>query len=293
MAYRVQRAPRHFQYTLRGLNFHLYEWPGDGPLWVLLHGWGDSAATFQFLVDHLRAPRQVLAPDLRGFGRTQWAADGYWFPDYLADLDALLDQHAPRTPVFLVGHSMGGNIAMLYAGIRPHRVRAVVSLEGFGLAQADAAQTPAHYARWLDQVNAVQSFTRYRDFDQFVALLARRNPRTPPAQLEFIARAWGRECEDGSIELRADPAHKRVNPVLYQRDQALACWRQIVAPVLWVSGGQSAIAHQAIETGMLEQVRQVVPQVQLQTIAAAGHMMHHEEPQAVAALVEAFSVAHH
>ena len=89
---------------------------------VLVHGWGDTGETYQFLVDRCRR-RTCVAIDMRGFGRTQRPDDGYWFPDYLADLDALLDVLAPDAPVDLVGHSMGGNIALLYAGVRPHRVR--------------------------------------------------------------------------------------------------------------------------------------------------------------------------
>src|SRR5690606_16458038 len=121
----VQRTPSQRTRVLRTLRFHVYEWSGDGPTWVLLHGWGDTAATFQFLMDALQRPRPVLAIDQRGFGRSQWASGGYWFPDYLADLDTLLDQCSPDAPVHLIGHSMGGNIAMLYAGIRPQRVRSV------------------------------------------------------------------------------------------------------------------------------------------------------------------------
>ena len=105
---------------------------------MLLHGWGDTGETCQFLVDHLAAERTCVAIDMRGFGRTQRPQDGYWFPDYLADLDALLDQLSPDAPVDLVGHSMGGNVAMLYAGVRPQRVRRLVSLEGFGMPRTDA-----------------------------------------------------------------------------------------------------------------------------------------------------------
>ena len=73
-----------------------------------------------------RRARTLVAMDMRGFGRTQRPDDGYWFPDYLADLDALLDHLSPDAPLDLVGHSMGGNIVMLYAGARPQRVRKVV-----------------------------------------------------------------------------------------------------------------------------------------------------------------------
>jgi pimeloyl-ACP methyl ester carboxylesterase len=99
---------------------HLTRWPGADPHpIVLLHGFMDTGDTFQFLVDELPASRSFVAPDWRGFGRSDWPADGYWFPDYFGDLDALLEMLSPAAPVTLVGHSMGGNIAMFTPGCDP------------------------------------------------------------------------------------------------------------------------------------------------------------------------------
>jgi hypothetical protein len=126
---------------VRGLRYHVRRWPGNAQRrMVLLHGWMDVSASFQFLVDALRADWEVLAPDWRGYGLTEWGrSDCYWFPDYLADLDALLDQVQPGAPVDLVGHSLGGNVACLYAGIRPARIRRLVNLEGFGMSVTQSA----------------------------------------------------------------------------------------------------------------------------------------------------------
>ena len=87
---------------------------------------------------------------MAGFGLSEWSADGYWFADYIADLDALLDHFTPGEPVRLVGHSLGGNIVMLYAGIRPQRLARVVSLEGFGIPTESPDIAPDKFARWLD-----------------------------------------------------------------------------------------------------------------------------------------------
>ena len=110
---------------LRRLTYHVNHWgPEQSPLppLVLLHGWMDVGASYQFTVDALRQQRRILAPDWRGFGQTSTPqADHYVFADYLADLDMLLDHYAPGQAVDLVGHSMGGNVAMMYAGVRPVR----------------------------------------------------------------------------------------------------------------------------------------------------------------------------
>lgn len=290
MSYLARRRPELETITLRGLDFQLYRWAADParvPV-LLLHGWGDVGATWQFLVDELDDARVCIAVDQRGFGRTQWAPGGYWFPDYLADLDALLRLLSPNAPIDLIGHSMGGNVAMLYAGVRPQRVRRLVNLEGFGLSRTSPQQAPARYAQWLDELEQGTRYATYDSYDHFVRLLARRNPRTPADRLELIARAWGCERPDGSVELRADPAHKRVNPVLYQHDQAQACWRKITAPVLVVSGGVSHVARRHAEEGGEQALRDSIGALQTALLPGAGHMLHHEQPRELAELIEPF-----
>lgn len=289
MLYLSRRQPTLATLEVRGLRFQLYRWSGERaqPL-VLLHGWGDSGATYQFVVDHLSSQHSVLAFDARGFGRSEWAQDGYWFPDYLADLEAILDALALSEPIDLVGHSMGGNVAMLYAGVRPERVRRLINLEGLGLQPTTPEQAPERYREWLDDIKAGNDFARYDDFEQLSKVLKRRHPRTPPDRLEFIAHSWGRERDDGRIELRNDPKHKRVNPVLYQRAQAEACWRAIIAPTLVVIGESSESGRRFLEASASEQFARDFPFLAVRTLAQAGHMLHHEQPEQVAQLIEAF-----
>ncbi|KAB0649845.1 alpha/beta fold hydrolase, partial [Burkholderia diffusa] len=144
--------------TVRGVKLHVRRWGRpDAPTLFMLHGWMDVAASFQFVVDALAGDWQVIAPDARGFGLSDWpvARQGgghYWFHEYLGDLDALVDHYAPTGEVNLVGHSMGANVVCLYAGARPERVRRVVDLEGFGLAPARAEQAPRRLRGWLDEL---------------------------------------------------------------------------------------------------------------------------------------------
>jgi pimeloyl-ACP methyl ester carboxylesterase len=288
-SYAVVRAPRTDTCKLRDLTFQLYRWSGDDPRpTVLVHGWGDTGATWQFLVDRLSPRRTCVAVDMRGFGRTERPPDGYWFPDYLADLDALLDVLSPEVPVDLVGHSMGGNVAMLYAGVRPHRIRRLVTLEGFGMSRTTPDQAPARYAEWLDEVKAGSYYATYDDYEQFERILARRNPRTPPERIQFIARSWAFQRPDGRIELWADPKHKRVNPVLYQREQAEACWREIVAPILFVTGAESELVRRMGHELSEPQLRQLFRDVTFVSLAGAGHMLQHEQPAVLAAAIDSF-----
>jgi pimeloyl-ACP methyl ester carboxylesterase len=107
-------------------------------------------------------------------------------------------------------------------------------------------------------------------------------------RLEFIARAWSQERSDGKIELRADPKHKRVNPVLYQRDQAEACWRAIEAPLLFTIGDQSDLVRRMGDVLDETRLRQLFRRGTFATVTGAGHMLHHEQPEQVARLIEEF-----
>lgn len=290
MTYSIARPPERPVLEVRGLKFQLYRWGGDAPdPIVLVHGWGDTGETWQFVVDRLPAHRSVLAYDARGFGGTQWPRDGYWFPDYLADLEAIIDHVSPDAPVDLVGHSMGGNVAMLYAGVRGNRVRRLINLEGFGMRRTQPDQAPARYREWLDEMKIGQVFSTYDSFDHFASILARRNPRTPPDRLDFVARSWGRQRADGRIELRADPRHKHVNPVLYQREQALACWKEITAPTQLVIGGKSEFTQRMLDEMAADRWEDLFNHTTV-TIPDAGHMLHHEQPEAVAELMEGLFV---
>jgi pimeloyl-ACP methyl ester carboxylesterase len=291
--YQPRRAPESFELDVRGLRHHVTRWPGTDPEPVfLLHGWADAGDTFQFLVDSLHRTHTLVAPDWRGFGRSAWPAEGYWFPDYFADLDALLGRLAPDAPVTLIGHSMGGNIAALYAGIRPERVRRVVCIEGFGLSRTHPEQAPGRYREWLHQLRDPPVFARFPSLEAFVHLLVRRNPRLPPERAAFIAAAWAVAHPDGSVTMRADPAHKRVNAVLYRREEAEACWREVTAPVLYVVAEQSDFLTRLGEDGRPDTMARLIRGLEPCLIPDAGHMVHHEQPERLAHAIEGFLARH-
>ncbi len=295
-AYRVLRAPRHETLHVRGIDIHLTRW-GPPPVEslspiFLLHGWLDAGPTFQFLVDALQRDWPLVAPDWRGFGRSEWPQQGYWFPDYLGDLDALLDQLSPSGPVHIVGHSMGGNIACSYAGVRPDRVRSVINLEGLGLARTSPEQAPARLRKWLDQLKAEPAPKEYASFEQLAGVIRYRYPRFSAAQAAFVAAAWGRLDDSGRVRPAGDPRHHWVNPVLYKREDSEACWREVRAPLLLVVGEESDHMPKLGADGTAEAFRAVFPHIEFARVAGAGHMLHIERPQLVAPLVESFWDAH-
>ncbi len=277
------------QHAVRGVDYSVLEWgPDQGPLIVWLHGWGDCAATAQFVVDALDSRWRVVAPDFRGFGESRANVASYWFPDYLADLDSLLSEYSPDSPVSLVGHSMGANVAGLYAGTMPERVNAFVNIEGFGLANASPDTAPDRYREWIEAGRADAGFSDYADYTALAARIAKRSPAMDAKCAEFVARAWAVE-RDGRVRLRADPRHKLPNPILYRRAESEACWRNVSAPVLLISGEDSAFAR--ADDKRLDASPMPFPDAEAVTIPDAGHMLHFEAAPAVAGHIDAFLAA--
>ncbi len=298
MSYTAQRPSTSRFIALRGLNYHVRTWgtpdrvTPERPALVLAHGWMDVGASFQFMVDALDADRYVIALDWRGFGLTTGpATDSYWFPDYLGDLDALLDALLPDQQIDLLGHSMGGNVVMIYAGARPERIRRLVNLEGFGMPPSRAAQAPGRYAKWLDELKAPQHLSSYTSLDGVAARLRKNNPRLREDYAAWLAPHWAAERDDGRFHILGDAAHKRVNPQLYRRDEAMACFARITAPVLWVEGRQTDITKwwgDSYPRADFDERMAVVPQLQRVMLEDCGHMLHHDQPQALAAHLQDF-----
>ena len=328
--YQALKDSRSTFVPIRHLSYHVRQWgepvPGQAPL-VLVHGWMDVSASWQFMVDALKADRWIVAPDWRGFGLTKArigagppqtdasplggqrahevasvgatcpAPDSYWFPDYLADLDALLDHFTGEQPVDLVGHSMGGNVVMMYGGVRPQRIRRLVNLEGFGLPATRPAQAPERYAKWMDEIKALHrgemDLKPYDSIEGVARRLMKTNPRLPQNKADWLAQHWAAPDAQGRWQILGDVAHKVVSAHLYQVEEALAIYRRISAPVLSVTASDDSLSQWWKDQFTLAQYHerlQVVPDLQNAVIQDAAHMLHHDQPEELARLIENFLI---
>ena len=280
--------------TVRGLQYHIRHWGNENaPKLFMVHGWMDVSASFQFVVDCLQQDWHVIAPDWRGFGLTDdGGSDTYFFLDYLGDLDAVLAHYAPDEAVNLLGHSMGANVVMLYAGARPGRVRKLINLEGFGMRSTQPAQAPAHFAKWLAELQVPAQLRVYDSQADVAARLQKTNRRLSDARAAYLSAHWAAPNAAGQWAILGDAVHKRSSPVMYRVEEVLACWQAISAPVLWVEADDTDVWlwMGPKEQARLEIDRRIthIAQVQREMIADAGHMLHHDQPEKLAQIIEQF-----
>ena len=272
------------------LRLHLVEWPVDGPVVLLLHGFLEHAHVWDWVAARLAAAGfHVAALDWRGHGDSEPVGAGgyYHFADYVADLDALVRALGRRAA--LVAHSMGGNAAALYAGTAPERVGAVVLIEGVGPPDTAPAQAPERYAAWLDDL--ARSAARRRpvlSLAEAVARLRMSYPRLGQEALEHLAR-WGTRAADGGVTWKFDPLHQTRSPQPFYERQAHAFWERVRCPVLYVEGEESPLRLPDSELG----ARLAALHATRATIAGSGHHPHLEQPEALARVLIEFLRAHH
>jgi pimeloyl-ACP methyl ester carboxylesterase len=297
--YQVKRISHSEFVPIRNLQYHVRVWgepaPDKTPL-VIVHGWMDVAASYQFVVDALSHDHYVIAPDWRGYGQTpSGGVDNFWFPDYLADLDFLLDHYAPNSQVNLVGHSMGGNVAMLYAGVRPQRIRRLVNLEGFGMPATTPDEAPGRYAHWMDDLKKLHrgelALKAYDTVDGVARRLMKTNPRLGADKANWLAQHWAQQDAQGKWAILGDPAHKVSHAQLYRLEEVQAIYARISMPVLMVEASSDSMGQWWKGKFTLAEHHerlQVVPQLEIARVEDAGHMLHHDQPQQLAELIERF-----
>ena len=301
--YQVKRHSTSHFVPLRGLKYHVREWGNPNstlPPLVLGHGWMDVAASWQFMVDSLSPEffeqRRILAADWRGYGLTEGPpTDSYWMLDYLGDLDELLNQVCPDQSIDLVGHSMGGNVVMMYAGVRPERIRRLVNLEGFGMAVTRPSQAPGRMGQWLDELQTFKkgdlNLKPYPDAASVAKRLMKTNKRLSQDKADWLATHWAKVDSQGEWRIMGDAAHKIINPYLYRVEEVLETYKRITAPTLIVVSSDNSLTDWWKGKFTLEEFHErmkVIEKLQTVTIQDAGHMLHHDQAEALAQHLEDF-----
>ncbi|GAB3681338.1 alpha/beta fold hydrolase [Salinisphaera aquimarina] len=272
--------------------------PADGTPIVLLHGLLDTGASFAALVDAIdaRVPGhyRFIVPDWRGHGQTQSIDNTYWFPEYLVDLERLIDNvvGAADQRVILVGHSMGGQVASQYAGVRPHRVSHLVTLDSLNVPDADTAETARRYRRWLDAQASPPIERVYDDTAAIAQRIGKRYPELDDNELATLAERWSESVDDTERRrMNHDVWHRATAAYGFRADEAMALWREVSAAVLCIDAAGSMMRF-VIDDEEMARRRACFTTVEHVVLERCGHMLHIQRPEALADAICAFLSAH-
>lgn len=277
----------HYFYSQR-LKLHYLDWGNaHKPPLLLIHGGRDHARNWDWVATALRDRYHVIAPDLRGHGDSQWAIGGaYAMIDYALDVAQLLDA-VKLFPITIVGHSLGGAIALQYTGVYPERVKKVVAIEGLGPPPGFIKDRPPHVrmAEWIVEMQSLarRHPRRYATLEEAVARMREANPRLTEEQARHLTVHGSYRDEDGTYLWKFDNYVRAASPYLFNLREAQAIWSQIACPVLLVRGTESWASdpNEDGRAGAFQNARAV-------NIEKAGHWVHHDQLDEFLRLVREF-----
>lgn len=282
--------------TVQGLKLHLRHWSRPNkPKLLLLHGWMDASASFQFLVDHLPPEWDIYALDWRGFGLSEHQAFGYYDRSHmLIDLHLVRQHLCPNDePIHIVGHSLGGMLASMYVGALPETCRSLTIAEGFGVPNGDLNKAHIRLRHYIEEHATLQPYPAPTTLADLARKQQQRNPLLGDAEALFVADALAHTNADGQLVYRADKKHKHTTPMPYHYAHAQALWRQISCPTLLLYGDTVPHNHylNAIKDSLAERLASY-PNAHSLQLAGAGHMLQWEAPQAFADALATFLRQH-
>ena len=260
------------------LRLHYVDWgnPDAAPL-LLLHGGRDHCRNWEWVAAALRDDWHVIAPDLRGHGDSAWSLSGhYTMANYIYDLAQLVHQQK-LAPVSIIAHSLGGNIALRYAGIYPDTVRRLVAIEGLGPGprSAGGAGKPidARMRDWVDEQRAMAGRLphRYASIEDALNRMQQANKRLTPEQARHLTQYAVNQNEDGTYSWKFDPYVRIWPPYDMTREEIASLWAHIACPTLLVWGEESWASSPDGDgrAGYFADARVL-------GVEGAGHWVHHD-----------------
>jgi pimeloyl-ACP methyl ester carboxylesterase len=283
--------PRVFTYSSQGLRLNVCEWgaPAAPPL-VLLHGLRDHARSWDLIASALAERYRVLAPDLRGHGDSEHARGGFYPTEgYVFDLAELVEQQR-LAPFDFIGHSLGGNIGLRYAGLYPDRVSRLVAIEGLSHSPALVAKERAkpieqRLRDWIERQRDIASKPprRYASLEEATARVAAQHPRFAPNWVAHLTRHGVRTQADGTVSFKFDPALRAFPPVELAPEDGWRLWSLVECPTLLIYGAQSWASNPVVD-GRAAHFRDA----EVVTLEGAGHWAHHDQRELFLAAVGRF-----
>ncbi len=284
-------GPVSHSYISQRLRLHYVDWGNsDAPPLILVHGGRDHCRNWDWVAQNLRRDWHVIAPDLRGHGDSAYSLSGdYSMAAYVYDLAQLIHQQN-LAPVRLVAHSLGGNIALRYAGVYPEAVEKLVAIEGLGPSPAmEARRASRSYAErmtnWIEEERALAGRLprRYASIEEALGRMQAENKHLTPDQARYLTTHGVSQNEDGTYSWKFDNYVRSNAPVDLTAEAMHELWSRISCPTLLVYGRESWASNPA-EDGRLRHFAKA----RVATLEGAGHWVHHDRLDAFLAEVRAF-----
>jgi pimeloyl-ACP methyl ester carboxylesterase len=278
-----------------GLTYHALEWGADDPkrdhTVIVVHGFLDSSASFVRMIEGVLGDTfHVVAPDMRGHGDSDRIGAGgyYYFFDYAADLESLIEQ-VGRKRVSLVGHSMGGTVCSLYAGVRPQKIHKLALLEGISTPEPTGT-IPDRVGNWITawaRARTRPTANVYKDIAAAADRLQHHDKRLPrDFAIEIAERST--VPASGGVTFKHDPLHLTRGPYPFSVAIASQFWQRITCPTLLIDAAGSELTVDAAEHARR---KAFIPHAQSLTIQDAGHLMHRHQPELLSRTLREFLAA--
>jgi pimeloyl-ACP methyl ester carboxylesterase len=280
----------HF-FTSQRQRLHYVDWGNpDAPPLILVHGGRDHCRNWDWVAAELRSDWHIIAPDLRGHGDSAWSSDGaYLMPSFVYDLAELIHQLS-LAPVSIIGHSLGGNISLRYAGIYPENVARIVAIEGLGpspdyLAERLRTPPPDRMREAIDRRREVacRHPRRYAGFEEALVRMREQNTHLSEERARHLTRHGLMRNEDGSFGWKFDPYIHALKPSDEDQGQLVTLWNRITCPALLVYGADSWASNPAVDGRAAH-----LSSARVALIEGAGHWVHHDQFDAFMAEVRGF-----
>jgi len=273
-------GPTSNSYISQRIKLHYVDWGNpEAPPLLLIHGGRDHCRNWDWVAEELRHDWHVIAPDLRGHGDSGWSTDGnYNLQSYIYDIAQLIHQ-MQLSPVTIVSHSMGGNIALRYTGLYPETVKKLVAIEGLGpspklIEEAKAIPTAKRWRDWIDKKRAASAKThrRYETFEDALARMKAENGHLSDEQALHLTKHAVNQNEDGTFSWKFDH-YMSVWPLIdINHEETEKLWGDITCPTLLCYGNDSWASNPA-EDGRLKHFNTAT----VKNYENAGHWLHHDQ----------------
>ena len=284
-------GPTSHSYFSQRLRLHYVDWGNeDAPPLILLHGGRDHCRNWDWVAEEFRSEWHIIAPDLRGHGDSERAADGHYdMAAYVYDFAQLINQ-IKVGPVVVVSHSLGGNIALRYSGLYPNSVRGLVAIEGLGLSPKMLEERKSlpfadRMRNWIDEKRAVSGRLprRYRSIEEAVTRMQEANGHLSPEQAKHLTIHGVNQNEDGTYSWKFDNYARVFPPYDMPTGAIQSLWSSIECPTLLVHGEESwATNPQTDGRG------QHFKNIEVAGFEQAGHWVHHDQLDKFVATVKDF-----